>query len=56
MEFECISEEIIIWNSNSVPSIDVDLVNYFDIVALFYNLGYRDFKGMYWMNSAHCKF
>jgi hypothetical protein len=48
---------------DSEPSIEVDLVNYFDIVALFYNLGNLDSVPStevdlvnYCMNSAHGNF
>lgn len=34
----------------TMPPVDVDLVNYFDLVALFKKFGYHDFKNMFWMH------
>ncbi|RYR04294.1 hypothetical protein Ahy_B06g083965 [Arachis hypogaea] len=34
------------------PPMDVDLINYFDLVALFKELGYVEFKTIYWCDMT----
>lgn len=38
---------------NSVPPMDIDFVNYFDLVELFKSLGYHDLTAMYWMHPNY---